>query len=75
MTLRDRLDSMMMKPEDWTELSKTVTEKEYHDLVMDYQKREEASRPRCESLFKLCRWCDHESRCCSKEVCRFKRSC
>lgn len=67
-----RLVELTMRPDDWTELSRTVDEATYRDIVNVYQKCEHDALPDCHSLFKVCRYLSVDCKCGSKEICEHK---
>ena len=64
--------NLEMTPEKWADLNRSVSEKEYRRIVMDYQRREEERLPSCASTFGLCRNFAF-GKCTNKGFCRFKR--
>lgn len=69
--LRKKIRTLTMTPADWSELDKRVWADDYRRIVNDYQKREKALRPTCNSAFGLCRYYDHGI-CGCKDSCGFK---
>jgi hypothetical protein len=70
-TIAVRFKSLTMRDEDWFVLSKTVDGPVYHEMVMDYQAREDAKRPLCHSVWGLCRYWDR-GRCWKRGKCSDK---
>ena len=73
MTMNEKLESLSMKPEDWSELERSVTPEKYRLLVNEYQAREEASLPSCKSVWKMCRYATKDGRCSFKGECASKQ--
>ena len=70
------LADLTMTPAMWKELDAELNgsdnewSKEYHDLVMDYQRREEERRPTCNTDFGTCRYCGKDFKCGYSGSCR-----
>lgn len=70
------LADLTMTPAMWKELDAELNgsgnewSKEYHDLVMDYQRREEERRPTCNTDFGTCRYCGKGFKCGYSGSCR-----
>jgi len=67
--MKEKLESLTMKPEDWSELDKSVTTEEYRRIVNEYQSREEEKLPFCKSCFKVCRYLTRLGRCGDRNWC------
>lgn len=63
-----KIASLMMEPEDWKELHDACTSDMYALMVNEYQRREAAVRPKCPTIFGLCRYYDH-GKCGAKKKC------
>jgi len=77
--IEEKLKSLSMKPEDWSELKRDVTLDKYRMLADEYQAREEAELPRCESVlntirgWRMCRYCTEYGKCSFKGECASKQ--
>ena len=65
------IKNLTMTPDMWYGLSLKVSHDEYHEIVMDYQKREFDRLPECKTIFGLCRYysfgkCTKKGKCVSK---------
>ena len=67
-----KIDELRMFPSDWSNLSISLNADEYRAVVNEYQKRENASRPKCGALFMCCIYA-HGGKCFCKTPCQYKR--
>ena len=67
-----KFKELKMESSDWSKLSNTVNSDEYRSLVNDYQKRENETRPVCDTLFGTCRYCGYDFKCGYKGYCNHK---
>ena len=70
--LNKKINTLTMTPADWTKLSHLVDAELYRQIVNNYQKREDEQRPKCNTIFGICRYFSF-GRCtcsvhCSKQL-------
>lgn len=54
-TLNHKINTLTMEPADQTKLSHLVSSDLYRQIVNNYQRREDVLRPKCKTIFGLCR--------------------
>ena len=68
-TLNQKINTLTMEPADWTKLSHLVSSDLYRQIVNNYQKREDALRPKCLSVFCTCHHLTFGRRCTCRSYC------
>lgn len=69
-TIREKFDTLKMKPADWTTMQNAMSNNEdYRTVVMDYQNRKWETLPKCKTWFGVCIYYDR-GRCSCHEYCR-----
>ena len=63
MKYEKELSELTMTPEMWADLNKVLSDRMYAKVVMDYQRRQDALRPVCNTSFGTCRYCGKFFKC------------